>query len=60
MTWLIPFGVTILAALVMVWMYRTKKPAHYWSMVDGLSFMLSGALAIIVSLAAWLVWAVVT
>lgn len=59
MSWLIPFGVTIIAALMMIWVYRTK-PTSYWSMVDGLSFMLAGAIAIIVSLAAWLVWAVVT
>lgn len=60
MSWLIPFGVTIIAALMMIWAYRTKKPAHYWSLVDGLSFMLAVAIAISVSLAAWLVWAVVT
>lgn len=59
MSWLIPFGVTIIAALMMIWVYRTK-PTSYWNMVDGLSFMLAGALAIIVSLAAWLVWAMVT
>lgn len=56
MTWIVPFGVTILAALFMVWVYRTK-PTSYWSVVDGLSFMLAGAIAISVSLAAWLVWA---
>lgn len=54
-----PLIVTFLAAAFMVWVYRTK-PTSYWTLTEGLEFMLAGAGAIIVSLVAWLVWLVVT
>ena len=58
MTWLIPLGVTILAAIGF-FAVAARFP-RYPSYPDGLALLLTGASAIIVSLAAWLVWAVMT
>lgn len=58
MTWTLPLCITLIAAVgfIVVW----RKLPRYPSYSDGLMLSLTGAIAIIVSLVAWLVWAVVT
>jgi hypothetical protein len=58
MTWIVPFGVTIIA--VIAFHSVAARFPRYPSYPDGLALVLCGSGSIIVSLAAWLVWAVVT
>jgi hypothetical protein len=57
LTWLIPFGVTILVLGGAFWIDRSDQ--SYREVTQIITFCLY-LIAIIVSLAAWLVWAVVT
>lgn len=60
MTWLYPLGFTAVAALVCGLAVPKSKPTNYYPDVG--AAVIAGALAlvwVIVSLAAWLVWALV-
>jgi hypothetical protein len=58
MTWIVPLGITILAAIGAASM--TRRAPTYGPYAMHLTMVIVWLVAIIVSLAAWLVWAVVT
>jgi hypothetical protein len=58
MTWIVPLGVTILAAVAAFFIDR-KDSHHHYEVEQFIVFCIY-LIAIIISLAAWLIWAVVT
>lgn len=57
-SWLIPLGITILVTACPIWVHQHSKDPLYAT--EQMIVLVLYLIAIIVSLAAWLVWAVVT
>lgn len=55
-----PIGITVLAFAFVLYTYRDSKRDGSWDLAAPLVLMFYGGMATIVSLIAWLVWALVT
>lgn len=58
--WLLPFAVTIAAFVWRYWVHKDDQPSYGYGRIGaGLGELLTLAAALIVSLVAWLIWALV-